>query len=561
MKKLLITVILLGIVLAPLGAGVAVAQTSPGNAPAGNGEVKGACGIFSLGDCITFVFAEIGNAVLMIVSKVLDVAGAVLNFSVDTTINMSDFLAKVKIVDVGWKVFRDIANLFFIFVLLWIGIRTILGLGGGEIKKLLLNVILMAMLINFSLFITKAIVDAGNVATIHFYNAMRPDLIENGKVVGKAGLSDIYMEALKMQTFMGDASTASDAAASVGGFANQFMKIGIATILGSVFFLVAAFVFFAAAVLFIIRAVVLMLVMLLSPLAFVAQILPASQAQKLAGDWWDALFSQTFFAPLYMALTYAVAKAIQSGGFSNLLNITGNQASFAAVLTSPASDNVAIIVNYVILIILMVATLLIASKLGAYGSGMVMGWGKGLQKWGQGVAGRNTLGRLGGMLERNMKGGIFDKSPTLKTLRSVTTGALYGAKFGSGKSRKDVTAGARMEAAKARKEELDAQRRDAARDTATRITGLVNAGTPPPHTVIQGLSNDVIAEMDPNILTSVANSLSTGQLQRLNDTLNASQRTAMRNAILPPGVMTLPPPAPFSRAAYDFMTTGPGALW
>ncbi|TSC83387.1 MAG: Uncharacterized protein G01um101417_643 [Parcubacteria group bacterium Gr01-1014_17] len=413
MKKLLIITILLGIALAPVGAGVAFAE--------GEGGVIGkVMGFFSFGDQITFFIAEVGNAVLTLVSKVLDIAGAVLNFSVEKTINMSEFLAQVKIVDVGWKVFRDIANLFFIFVLLWIGIRTILGLGGGEIKKLLLNVVIMALLINFSLFITKAIVDAGNIATIHFYDAMRPDLYENikqpngtyvrqpardaqGKQL-KAGLSDIYMEALKLQTFMGEGSSASDNIASAGGFANQFRKIFVATTLGSVFFLVAAFIFFAAAVLFIIRAVVLMIVMLLSPLAFVAWILPNSQAQKLNSDWWHALFSQTFFAPLYMALTYVVAKAIQSGGFGQLLNITGNQASFAALLTAPAYENVGIVVNYIILIILMGATLLIANSMAGKGGQMVMGWGQKLKGWGmgkvKGAAYGATIGAAGGMLSR-----------------------------------------------------------------------------------------------------------------------------------------------------------------
>ncbi len=564
MKKLIIIAILIGIVIAPVGAGVAFAQEGGG----GGGVIGKVLGFFSPLDQITFVFAEVGNAVMTLVSKVLDIAGAVLNFSVEKTINMSEFLAQVKIVDVGWKVFRDIANLFFIFILLWIGIRTILGLGGGEIKKLLLNVIIMALLINFSLFITKAIVDAGNIATIHFYDAMRPNLNEpdpahpgqtkpvldsQGKQV-KAGLSDIYMEALKLQTFMGEGSSVNDNLASAGGFANQFIKIFVATTLGSVFFLVAAFIFFAAAVLFIIRAVMLMLLMLLSPLAFVAHIVP--NMQNLANKWWKELFCQTFFAPLYMALTYVVAKAIQSGGFGTLLNITGNQASFAALLTADASENVGIVVNYIILIILMGATLLIAKQLGCSTGGMVIDWGKKLRGWGQGVVGRNTLGRLGEMGNRIMKGGVFDKSPVLRGIRNATFGQLYGSKFGSGKSRKDATAGARTEAAKARKEELDAQRRDAARDTSQRFTNMINAGTPIPPTVVSGLSNEVVAEMDPTLLAhrEIANSLSTGQLQRLNDTLNAQQKAAIYTTVNTPPLM-------IASNAYAFMTTGPGVLW
>ncbi len=405
MKKLIIIVLLLGIALAPVGGGVAFAQKG-GNAPQTNGEVKGACGMFSPLDCITFFIAEMGNVVLSLVSVVLNIAGAALNFSVDLTVNMSAFLDKVKIVDVGWKIMRDIANLFFIFILLWVGIRTILQMGSdSEVRKTLLWVVMMALLINFSLFITKAVVDMGNIATLHFYDAMRPDLYENGVLVKdaagkpvKAGLSDIYMEGLKMQTFMGSGSSVNNLVASAGGFANQFIKIGVVTILGSVFFLVAAFVFFAAAFLFIGRAVVLMFLMLLSPLAFAAQAIPSLQGQ--AKKFWETLFSQTFFAPFYMALTYVVAKAIQSGGFAHLTNITGNQASFAALLTGEPHDNIGIVVNYIFLIGAMVYTLIMANKWGAHGSKMVMGWGKSLRGWGQGV----VTGLAGGVAARALGG-------------------------------------------------------------------------------------------------------------------------------------------------------------
>ncbi|KKU60215.1 MAG: hypothetical protein UX81_C0002G0012 [Parcubacteria group bacterium GW2011_GWA2_47_12] len=456
MKKLIIIAILAGMLLAPLGAGVAFAQEGGGAVGYVAGKIIGAMGWH---DVIMSVFADLGNIVLTIVSKVLNISGAILNASVELSIGrVGDLIEKVPIVSIGWTVFRDIANLCFIFILLWIGIRTILGLGGGEIKKLLLNVIIMALLINFSLFITKAIIDAGNIATLHFYDAMRPDLNEpvldaagkeqyrNGKLVTrptteggkqvKAGLSDIYMEGLRLQSVM-DArggQTTSDALAAAGGFADNFIKVGLATILGSVFFLVAAFIFFAAALLFITRAVVLMFVMILAPLAFVAQVLPNSQAQSLANKWWHTLFSQTFFAPLYMALSYAVAKAIQSGGMAELLKIQNNEASFAALMTSESSGNIGIVINYLILIVAIAATLLIAKNMGAYGGSMVMGWGQGLRKWGQGVAGKNTLGRAAhGVMNSQGFKNFAANNPRLGLMSYTTLNKVASSPFGGKK--------------------------------------------------------------------------------------------------------------------------------
>lgn len=418
MAKRLLTTGLIGLIvltglIAPFG--IDVAQGEGGTA----GAVVGAIfGRFSFLDMITFFLAELGNAVLTIAGKILDMAGAVLNLSVSISIGkVSDLLTKVPVVDVGWTVFRDIANLFFIFILLWTGIRIILGINAGAAKGLVGWVVLMALLINFSLFITKAIVDSGNIPALHFYNAMRPDLLQPGsteanpiyvmttddrgnRVRAKAGLSDIYMDGLKLQTFMGEPSTAKDKLASAGGFAQQFTKILIATFFGTIFFLVTAFVFFFAAYCFIQRAVVLMFLMLLSPLAFAAHAFPSSQASGLASKWWKRLFCETFYAPIYMALAYVVARAIQNGGFGTLLHITGNQQSFAALMNAPASENVGIIINYIFLIGLMWACTKIPKEMGCATGEFILNWGKQLQGIGMGM----ITGGIGGAAARVLGG-------------------------------------------------------------------------------------------------------------------------------------------------------------
>ena len=66
----------------------------------------------------------------------------------------------------------DLANICFIFLLVYAGIRLILGVGKFNAKSMIVNVILMAVLINFSLFFTKIIIDAGNITARIFYNAI-----------------------------------------------------------------------------------------------------------------------------------------------------------------------------------------------------------------------------------------------------------------------------------------------------------------------------------------------------------------------------------------------------
>src|SRR3989344_7300907 len=76
----------------------------------------------------------------------------------------SDFLLE------AWKIVRDFSNIFFILILLYVAIKMTLGLGGAEIKKMIVNVVIVALLINFSMFFTKIVIDSSNILALIFYN-------------------------------------------------------------------------------------------------------------------------------------------------------------------------------------------------------------------------------------------------------------------------------------------------------------------------------------------------------------------------------------------------------
>ncbi|MDP2593639.1 MAG: hypothetical protein Q8P52_03260 [bacterium] len=363
-------------------------------------------------------------------------AGAVLDYTIGFTLNMNQLLTSIPIVNIGWTIFRDLANIVFIFLLLYISIGTILGLSSINTKVMLRNLILVALLINFSLFITKAVVDASNIAALHFYNLIGSKITdENGNVVAEsANVSSAFMGALRLQTSYKSGSIGVSVAGtnfenvSVGNTqggevsgepssqvqsqpTDQDKSINTWNIILISFFsiiliLVATFVFFAAAMLFAIRAVVLMLVMLLSPLAFVSMALP--DASKYANQWWNKLFSQAFFAPFYMALIFVVVKTVSSQNFQDFLG----EASFASAFTSGDFDSVGIIVNFAIIIILLLGTLLVAVSLGVHGGNTMVSWGKSAQKWGQGFAGSKLSSITGGVARK------FSESATAEKMRA-----------------------------------------------------------------------------------------------------------------------------------------------
>src|SRR3989344_2456867 len=86
----------------------------------------------------------------------------------------STLYAQATFVGNAWAVVRDFSNIFFILVLLYVAIQTILGLG-HETKKIIVKVVIMALLINFSMFFKKIVIDSSNILALVFYNKLDVD--------------------------------------------------------------------------------------------------------------------------------------------------------------------------------------------------------------------------------------------------------------------------------------------------------------------------------------------------------------------------------------------------
>ena len=102
--------------------------------------------------------------------------------------------------DVGWPFVRDFANMFFILILVFIGLATILKLGDYGAKKALPRLIIIAILLNFSLVIVGFIVDISNIISAGFFYGAKEiggignlgDMVSSGfKYFGK--IYDIFL--------------------------------------------------------------------------------------------------------------------------------------------------------------------------------------------------------------------------------------------------------------------------------------------------------------------------------------------------------------------------------
>src|SRR3989344_3837525 len=397
------------------------------------------------GDGFRGCIAGLGQTVLEIFGWILAVTGLVLNKTVEiTVIEMGAEVGGIGTIEVGWKIFRDLANILIIFSLLYIGIITILNLklGGYDVKKLLVSLIIAAVFINFSLFFTKVIIDSSNLLAVNFYEKIKDEGI--GKAFNSnprkwGGISDSYMQALRFTVLykinnedkMEIANPAIGSEVySIDPETGQFKESKISNsektkielnnrqmifiaLLGVILYLITAFSFLAAAFLLIVRYAVLIFLMILSPIAFAGMILP--KMKTYSGMWWKNLMSYSFYAPVYFLLTYIVVIMINSEGFKTAIGFgeTGTSVIY-------------IIINFSVIIIFIILTIILSKQFGIWGSNAVIGWGQSARKWGQGMAGGATFG-MGGRILRNTAGRRASKwADSEKIKERAASGGIRG---------------------------------------------------------------------------------------------------------------------------------------
>ncbi len=383
-----------------------------------NDEESAMCGA---GDWVVHMPSCIGIMALTITGKLVGLTGVVLNYTIDFTIvKMADFVNSSGGIHVAWKTLRDLANIFFIFMLLYIAIRTILlGLDAAHTKDMIVWVIISALFINFSLFATKFVIDASNITTMQFYKSVLGD----GPSSSDAGLSYRFLNITKLTTlYKVDDKGNGLSTVSMG---NNTFTVGI---MGSIFGIILSVVFLAFAIMLVQRFVTFLVVMILSPIAFLGLAIP--KVKKAVTDpWFSALIDNAIFAPVMMIMLWVVLIIITDNGFTTAINQgSSTDGTMYNALSGGLVDSISVVLNFAIVIGLLVATLVVAKKTGAGGAGMATTLATGVVAGGIAKIGRGTIGRGANALAN---------SQTLQ--RSAATnmfarGALKGAKGVAGTS-------------------------------------------------------------------------------------------------------------------------------
>ena len=297
-----------------------------------------------------------------------------------------------------WVIIRDFVNLGFIFGLVYIGLRMILDSNNSNTRRWLANLIIAALLVNFSLFATKFVVDLSNrLATEIACAGLTYD------TNGNKNVSDSYCRGGLYKIDAGSALMARMGLVTL--FSQGDSKpdgTGWNYILGTaVLFMVTAFVFIAGGIMLFIRFAVLNLYLVFSAVMFIGWVIPGLPDQMRG--YWKGFLSRAFFAPLYLMMLYFSFKIIDGLQVSIRPQGEGDTGtSFASpnwqkTLSSNPADNptdatLGTLPFFVLICIFLMASLVIANKLGADGASFA-----------QKTAGRATAGLLG-RIGRNTAG-------------------------------------------------------------------------------------------------------------------------------------------------------------
>lgn len=317
-------------------------------------------------------------------------AGRVMDYFIYYSTNSDSYTS--NFVGKAWGAVRDIANIFFIIALLYVAIKTILSLNVTNNKKIIGTIIIVALLINFSLFFTEVIIDGSNILAKVFYNnidVQNQDKTTANTTNGAKSISAGLVKNFDPQKVFNDAD--------IHKMTDNLSLFFLLVLLMSAISAFMIFMFFSVALLFVARVVGLWLAMVFAPIAFASYTMPFEIPGFGHKKWWENLLKQAFLAPIFIFFLYVIYL------FSNAIKDSVKDVNISTGNGLEAFMKV-IIPMAIIFIMLQQAKKLAVDYSGDIGKAvmsagkMVGGLALGAATGGVAMAGRATVGRAGSML-------------------------------------------------------------------------------------------------------------------------------------------------------------------
>lgn len=256
------------------------------------------------------------------------------------------------VIGIGWVLLRDIVNMLFILGLAYIGLATALDFGGFNTKKIFGNLLIIALLINFTPVICGVIVDISNILSNFF--------LKNADFTGIVTPFGMFQGSI------------SDMLGDIFNFV-----ILLKTLILIIYGILGSLIFFLFAFLFLVRGPIIWILVILSPLAFFSWIFPKTKGM-IWDKWWNVFLQWSFVVVpasffLYLSQQVIVKK-------DELLNISG---------TDPAGGLFLSLAPYFVTLLFMIFGFVITLQINAMGTkGLMAGVKRGSKAAGKKAAER-----------------------------------------------------------------------------------------------------------------------------------------------------------------------------
>lgn len=259
-------------------------------------------------------------------------------------INMSVFIVSenAKGIVMGWEFIRDLMNIGIIAGFIIVGISTILQAQQYNANRFLARLIIAALLVNFSYFFAGAVIDASNYIATEIYTSkivsadkeVCTHTMKQAKTLSYlfqysvaalipgdqlCSISKTFTETLSLGTWSELKATAVN---NTEASQDSNMTVTFIGAIGGFFYVTVGFIFFSAATLLLGRFVVLILLLITSPVGIAGINIP--YLDEYAKKWWSMLFSQAFFAPVFVMLMgiglhiiHDINKVLKKGDFQS----------------------------------------------------------------------------------------------------------------------------------------------------------------------------------------------------------------------------------------------------
>jgi hypothetical protein len=361
--------------------------------------------------------------------------------------SLSDESYRHDFIQTGWQLVRDISNIFFIIIMIYSGLAAVFSTSNTSYKKVIPALIVNALIINFSLFATRIVIDMSNITARIFYNQMivkidgkeqsGEDSTTGYKPISEAIVSSFNPQSIfknkvltEEEPLQKDGSSNSSTSGVVfngssdpiegkkfrvtsSEYAGYFTLVTLAAIAISFFM---AMMFWKTAFMFVGRVIGLYVAMIFSPFAFLSRgnIPLVNKVGSLSfSSWWGNLSKYALLAPIFVFFLYIINAFLNVEFFTKIgldqqtSGLTGTSSFFVSVM-------------YVVIPMLIIYGLVswgvkiaeslageyaqMAQKLATGATGMVVGGALGVASGGLAYAGTRFGSRIGRALGQTSLG-------------------------------------------------------------------------------------------------------------------------------------------------------------